>query len=164
MQLIMVFRKFALVLLLVTLYVPPISFAAENPSPSNRLSGTPQIIDVDTFRINGVKIRLWGIDGPGRNDRNQPDSVKIYEDEATDFLKSIAGGGLDCDPNGKKSYDRVVAQCFLTGSGKDLAAVITRAGYGVDDPKFSKGLYRDFTLAAKQEKIGIWRTVEQSWK
>ena len=50
------------------------------------------------------------------------------------------GQGTPCDGRSKpRSYDRIVAQCFV--DGKDLAAEMVKAGYARDWPKFSGGYY-----------------------
>jgi endonuclease YncB( thermonuclease family) len=93
---------------------------------------SPGITDGDTFRCDGgVKIRLWGVDAPERNTPKGP--------AATRALAEITHGqSLVCQRKGK-SYDRIVAQCFI--GRRDVAAEMVRRGHAVDLPRFSKGLY-----------------------
>lgn len=127
--------------------------------------GQINAVDVDTFRFEGSsqKIRLNGFDGPGKHDRNQPESVKRYSDAATHYFVSITHGGLTCGKLLGKSYDRDVRQCWLTTTGQDVAALIVLNGYGVDNPKFSKGRYAQEEAAARAAKRGLWKTESESW-
>lgn len=96
------------------------------------LCASPGITDGDTFRCDGnLKIRLWGIDAP---ERNAPGGL-----QATKALANItAGQTLVCKRRGK-SYDRIVAQCWI--GQRDVAAQLVRQGHAVDLPKFSRGYY-----------------------
>ena len=100
------------------------------------------IVDGDTLYVGRLKYRLCGIDAPERDQSG-------YR-EATYYLKSLTRGksirctpvgqGTPCDGRSKpRSYDRIVAQCFV--DGKDLAAEMVKAGHAVDWPKFSGGHY-----------------------
>lgn len=96
------------------------------------LCASPGIIDGDTFRCDGnLKIRLWGIDAPERNASGGL--------QATKALANItAGQTLVCKRRGK-SYDRIVAQCWI--GRRDVADQLVHQGHAVDLPKFSRGYY-----------------------
>lgn len=96
------------------------------------LCADPRITDGDTFRCDGsLKIRLWGIDAP---ERDAPGGIA-----ATNTLRAIATDQtLVCRRKGK-SYDRIVARCWI--GNRDVAGEMVRRGQAVDLPKFSKGLY-----------------------
>jgi len=100
------------------------------------------VVDGDTLFVGRLKYRLCGIDAP---ERDEPG----YR-EATNFLRKLVKGktikctpvgqGTPCDGRSKpRSYDRIVAQCFV--NGKDLAAEMVKAGHAHDWPKFSGGYY-----------------------
>lgn len=128
-------------------------------------SGPINAVDVDTFRFQGSKqkIRIHGFDGPGKHDRNQPDSVKRYADAATAYFVKVTASGLTCGKIINKSYDRVVRKCWITGTGQDVAELIVLNGYGVDSPKFSKGEYADEEAKARAARRGLWQTEHESW-
>lgn len=96
------------------------------------LCASPGITDGDTFRCDGsLKIRLWGIDAP---ERNAPGGLA-----ATRALADLTHGQtLVCRRRGK-SYDRVVAQCWV--GRQDVAGELVRRGHAVDLPRFSRGHY-----------------------
>jgi len=100
------------------------------------------VVDGDTLYVGRLKYRLCGIDAP---ERDQPG----YR-EATNYLRKLVKGksikctpvdqGTPCDGRSKaRSYDRIVAQCFV--DGKDLAAEMVKAGHAMDWPKFSGEYY-----------------------
>ncbi|RLQ88937.1 thermonuclease family protein [Notoacmeibacter ruber] len=101
------------------------------------------VIDGDGLVVDGVEIRLCGIDAP---EFQRPGGR-----EATDYLRRLVAGrevicirvgeGSVCDGRSRpRSYDRVVAQCFIGQT--DLAGQMVRAGHAVDWPRFSGGAYR----------------------
>lgn len=97
------------------------------------LCASPGITDGDTLRCDGgLKIRLWGIQAP---ERDEPGGLA-----ATRALADITHGQtLVCQRKGK-SYDRIVARCLI--GKRDVAGEMVRRGHAVDWPKFSKGFYR----------------------
>lgn len=97
------------------------------------LCASPGITDGDTFRCDGnLKIRLWGIQAPERADPGGLASTRALAQITT-------GQTLVCRRRGK-SFDRVVAQCWI--GNRDVAGEMVRRGQAVDWPKFSKGYYR----------------------
>jgi endonuclease YncB( thermonuclease family) len=100
------------------------------------------IVDGDTLFVGRLKYRLCGIDAP---ERDEPG----YREATTYLRKLVAGKTIKCTPVGHgtpcdgrskpRSYDRIVAQCFV--DGKDLAAEMVRAGHAKDWPRFSGGHY-----------------------
>ncbi|HMS44222.1 MAG TPA: thermonuclease family protein [Alphaproteobacteria bacterium] len=123
------------------------------------ISGQASIIDGDTIRIDNIKIRLLGIDAPDKG--KDPQSV-FYTDSKNALSVFIGQHKISCQPTGDKSYDRIVAKCFM---GKtDLAAYMVLNGWAVDWPKFSKGDYADEMLKAQQQKLGVWQKINYSWR
>ena len=90
------------------------------------------ITDGDTLRCSsGVRVRPWVIQAPERHAPGGP--------AATRALAAIAGGrDLRCERKGK-SYDRVVARCWLGPT--DVASAMVTAGHAEDWPRFSGGTY-----------------------
>lgn len=98
--------------------------------------------DIDTFEVEGVPIRLSGLDGP---ELSEP-----YGQEAKAWLIDlISGVDVSCALNGDRSYDRYVGTCYLP-NGRDIAEVIVENGYGRDCPRYSGGKYKGFEV--KQSK------------
>ena len=129
------------------------------PACAGPLEGTQaqvRIIDGDTFYVDGVKIRLWGIDAPGKRDRGQPDVVKAYEDEATAELRRLTAGGVRCDATINTSYDREVKVCYSRATGNDLGGTMVLSGYAVDWPRHTKGRCDDAERRARTGNNGFW--------
>ena len=92
--------------------------------------------DVDTIEVDGLAIRLNGLDGP---ELSEPFGL-----EARSWLINILENQkVSCSLNGDKTYDRLVGTCFQP-NGKDIAEAIVEAGYGRDCPRYSGGKYAEF--------------------
>lgn len=100
--------------------------------------------DIDTFEVEGLPIRLNGVDGP---ELSEP-----HGQQAKAWLrKLIEGTNVQCALNGQKTYDRVVGTCYLA-DGKDIGALIISEGYGRDCPRYSRGKYAEFE-SSKSKKL-----------
>lgn len=94
----------------------------------------PGIIDGDTVACQwGPHVRIWGIQAPERSDPGGPASTRA-------LAQIINGNSLVCEKRGK-SYNRVVAQCFIGATDVDPAAEMVRQGQAVDWQKYSHGAY-----------------------
>lgn len=90
------------------------------------------IHDGDTFTCKeGPRVRVWGVDAPELATEAGPASRRA-------LTRLIAGKTLECEKKGR-SYDRVVARCFV--DGRDVAEEMVRGGFAADWPKFSHGAY-----------------------
>lgn len=114
------------------LFSAVLAFAAPGGVENMLLCQSPGIIDGDTFRCDGaLKVRLWGVDAP---ERDAPGGLG-----ATRALADLTQGQLVVCKRRGKSYDRVVAQCWV--GRRDIAGALVRAGHARDWPKFSRGYY-----------------------
>lgn len=108
------------------------------------------VIDGDTLRLNGTKIRLWGIDAPERD--------MDYYHHATDFLaQQAAWKTISCTVRQKPSYDRVVAQCKRRSDDADLGALLVKNGWAKDYTRHSRRYYLPQEITAKKAEKGIWQ-------
>lgn len=103
--------------------------------PSSSFRGPARIIDGDTLSISGIRFRLWGLDAPELSEPFGP-AAKTYLESLT------AGREIRCTPTGQKTYNRIVARCFIGDS--DLAELMIRAGKALDCPRYSQGHYHPF--------------------
>lgn len=133
------------------------------------------IVDGDTFTLHGgEKIRLWGVDAP---ELDQDCFVSGYAWPCGGFarlrlVEIIDRRKLRCSPRGK-SWERIVAQCQArlgrTDAGKwvDVAAQLVVTGHAVEDPRYSRGAYREIQSYAQQLRKAIWAGgpggVEMPW-
>ncbi len=107
--------------------------------------------DADTCWIKDegkqYKIRLHGVDAP---ESDQP-----YGPEAKRFMNNLVGHkqvSLRCSGI---SYDRKTCSIYL--NGKDVSAILVRAGYAWDYPEYSNGRYAQEQAKAKAAKVGLWK-------
>lgn len=111
------------------------------------LSGPARVTDGDTIRLEGVRIRLQGIDAP-----------EIATAEGRAARRHLAGvigaGDVTCTDTGERSYDRVVAVC-RTEAGEDLAERMVADGWAVDLPRFSGGRYEPAEQQAREMGRGM---------
>ena len=106
------------------------------------------VIDGDTIHIGSHKIRFQGI--------NAPELDEPYGKQAKWALhKMVKGKTITAYPNGEKSYDRIVAKCFLD-DGRDLAAEMVKMGLALDLPNYPDADYKHLETPASRKKL--------SWK
>ncbi len=120
------------------------------------------IIDGDTIKLDGKKIRFSGIDAPEsyykgkiqtciKNDTNV-DCGKLSKN----FLIELIGNNeikckLETTPD---QYDRSLGECFV--NGKSISRSLVRNGYAFDYPKYSKKKFHKDQEYAKSRKLGLW--------
>lgn len=105
-----------------------------SPASAETFSGlVTSVTDGDTFRIGSVRVRIWGIDAPERNEAGAG--------AATRALTALAAGReVTCRLRDIDRYGRAVGQCFV--SGRDVAAeLVSTYGVARDWPKYSGGYY-----------------------
>ncbi|MFN3605998.1 MAG: thermonuclease family protein [Cypionkella sp.] len=111
------------------------------------ISGRCWVVDGDTIVIDGVNIRLAGIDAP---EMDHP-----YGENAKWALVNLTKGqAVTAEFYGEQSYAREVATCYLS-DGRDLSAEMVKAGMAIDWPKFSRGKYRHLEVPDARKKM--WR-------
>ncbi len=116
------------------------------PIPDNMtIKGKAYIIDGDTIRIGSTKIRLAGIDAP---EEDQPWGRK----SKWALLEICRGQIITADLNGTRSYDRLVATCYLP-DGRDIGTEIVKRGLALDLPEFSHGKYRPYEPEGARRRL-----------
>lgn len=133
------------------------------------IAGIPAVHDGDTYRINGTRVRLWGVDSPELDQTCQMSDEAMRQQlgattltitypcgtAARDALIAwVAGREMACTPTGGKSYDRVVAWCEV--GGIDVGAWLVSNGWACDWPQYSDGAYADEQREAAAADRGIW--------
>ena len=121
-----------------------------------------KVIDGDTIKINGERIRFSGIDAPetnylGKKQLCYLNEVKIFCGKlSTEKLKEkIGNNSVSCDrEKNKDRYGRTVAECFV--NGESLSVYMVRNGYALDWPRYSKGKFLKDQEFAKKNNLGIW--------
>jgi endonuclease YncB( thermonuclease family) len=121
-------------------------------SPPAPLSGKAFVVDGDTLRIGGARVRLNGIDAPELDQTCTDANNGAWRcgDEARNFLAGLAAGrDASCIRTGRDRYHRWLATCSVGGA--DLGGAIVAAGWAVAD----LGYAAEESEAEKQRR-GIW--------
>lgn len=119
------------------------------------IAGIPAVHDGDTYRINGTRVRLWGVDSPELDQTcRRPETYACGVTARDALIAWVAGREMACTPTGGKSYDRVVAWCEV--GGIDVGAWLVSNGWACDWPQYSDGAYADEQREAAAADRGIW--------
>jgi endonuclease YncB( thermonuclease family) len=122
------------------------------------LAGFATVIDGDTLRIGGEKVRIEGIDAPELRqtcrDAQGRDWAcgRIARQRLAAF---IAGNEVACTERGRDRYGRMLAVC-AAGAIADLGGALVRAGYAVDYRRYSTAYAAD-ARSARAERRGLWQ-------
>ena len=128
------------------------------------ISGIAKVIDGDSIRIEGKKIRFFGIDAPEKKQQCKKtwltiSFISFSKDYpcgqiSTDKLKKkINNKLLICKWTNKDRYKRYIAECFKDKT--NLNAWMVRNGYAVAYRKYSKKFVSQ-EIFARKEKLGLW--------
>lgn len=115
--------------------------------------GNARVSDGDSFRLGQDRIRLLGLDAPElaqlctRADGANWPCGRVARDRMAGLLSS---GPLDCTPEDKDQYGRLLATCTL--HGRDLGLVMVEEGLAI-----SAGRYWSEESAARAAGLGIWQ-------
>ncbi len=128
------------------------------------VSGWARAIDGDSIEVNGVEIRLHGIDAP---ERGQPCRLRgrrwPCDREARQALASqIRDRHVVCEVRSRDSYGRLVATCRV--AGRDLNAWMVGKGWAFAYRRYSRA-YVDEEARARAARRGVWSgEVVAPWK
>lgn len=121
------------------------------PSQAATFRGAADVIDGDSLRVNGVEMRLVGVDAPEYRqtceEAGQP--VACGRRAREELAALVAGRALACRSEGHDRYGRVLARCM---AGEiDVNREMVRRGQAV--------AYGDYHLAEAQARWagrGLW--------
>ena len=120
----------------------------KQPVSTEPIVGGCWVIDGDTIHKGNHKIRFQGM--------NAPELDEPYGKQAKWALhKLVKGKTITAYPNGEKSYDRIVAKCFLE-DGTDLGGEMVKMGFALDLPNYPDADYKHLETPASRKKL--------SWK
>ncbi|WP_343714028.1 thermonuclease family protein [Inquilinus sp.] len=115
-----------------------------------------EVVDGDTIRVDGQRVRLWGYDAPERLQSCRINGVeRAIGEEATEGLKAIlAGGELRCTTKDHDRYGRTVAECWA--GQQSIGDAMVRSGWAWALPRYSKELFLPAQEEAERAGRGIW--------
>ena len=152
-------------LIIITIF--SISFSYINEK--NITKGKAIVMDGDTIKINGERIRFSGIDAPesyfrGRKQTCIEDNKEIFCGLISKYKlgEKIGNNSVNCKVENKDKYKRLVGECFI--KEKSLSVFMVRNGYAFDWPYYSKGKFANDQEYARINKLGFWNTkFEYPW-
>ena len=144
---------------LLTIFYPPTIAADLNEAPFS-ISGDlkiTRISDGDSFRSGKLRIRLFGVDAPEKEQQcSTPDGQQwacgfVAQKALKKLVESVPK--LSCDLKDIDRYGRLVMQCY---AGKtDVGAALVRAGLALAYRQYSTFYSRDEDVA-KIAGVGMW--------
>lgn len=119
-----------------------------------------RVVDGDTFDLEGLRIRLFGIDAPEYGQSCGPlDCGKAALNALADILSA---GPVRCDPIGTDLYGRSLARC--RAGGFDVNREMVRRGMAWAFVRYADDYAADERVA-KTSGIGIWQHPSQpAWE
>lgn len=124
----------------------------------NSVSGSARVKDGDTLEINGVSVRLYGIDAP---EKAQTCRHRFRETmcglEAIEFMVALTNGRqVTCSPvpGQRDQYGRMIGKCY-TADNEDLGSAMVSAGQALAYRRYSVD-YVNVEDQAHANKRGIW--------
>ena len=132
-------------------------YTAAIVSDKSSINGIPRIVDGDTLEVEGIKIRLFGIDAPEHGQICRDESNNGYDcgAKASEQINDlISGQAVSCLPRTTDRYGRTVAVCSVAGN--DLGRELVSSGWAVAFERYSRDYIGDENLAHNQ-RLGLWR-------
>ena len=108
--------------------------------------GKAWVVDGDTIRVKGIRVRLFGMDAP--------EMSQTGGDRAKSRLIWLAGGRVvRIEPMDLDCYGRTVARVWL--GEIDLSEKMVRDGFAIATSKWNKD-YDSAELDARRRRRGLW--------
>lgn len=126
------------------------------------VSGRARIIDGDSLVVQGMELRLKGIDAPEILQECVKEAAKwpCGRESARRLGNFLRGKVVTCDASERDAHDRLLARC-KTG-GRDINRWMVEQGWAVSFHDYSS-----VERAARAEKRGIWSSTfvrPQDWR
>ena len=118
-------------------------------------AGPAFVVDGDTLRVGGERVRLYGVDAPEMSQMCDAGWAKVACGQlAAQWLRSrVQGRSLRCSGLDIDRYGRLVARCRINGA--DLGQSLVEAGWATAYRKYSLP-YVDAEKHARMARRGIW--------
>jgi len=126
------------------------------PGWAGEIAGAARVIDGDTLALDGVRIRLHGIDAPemAQTCRRKGKPWRCGEAARRALAAMVADSTVRCRRRGIDRYGRVVARCRTARTG-DLGAALVAEGAAFAYRRYSRE-YLDEERTARAARRGVW--------
>lgn len=138
-----------------------------NPASSSAIVGRAHVVDGDTLKIRGTRVRFYGIDAPESHQTCLDGSGREYRcgRRATRALaEKIGGETVTCDPRDVDRYGRTVAVCHV--GKEDVNGWLVSEGLAVASSRYSLAYILN-EIAARIAGRGLWAgtfTTPEDWR
>jgi endonuclease YncB( thermonuclease family) len=115
-----------------------------------------RVIDGDSLRADGKKIRLTGIDAPELSQTCRDAQAREWPcglAAKARLIALVSRGKVVCTARGHDRYGRTLAVCSAGGTA-DLGEALVRTGYAVD---YYEGGYHAAEREARGARRGLWQ-------
>lgn len=137
-----------------------------NPFDYPSTKGYPRVITGSLLGLNGLKIKLFGIDAPDRNQTCADHFGNSYScgSEAVLWLQNWLGEReVTCYILGDIQNSWATGTCFVEEAKYDIAAVVANAGWAVAYTQNTK-VYVPYEQQARTNRRGLWQgTFYKPW-
>ena len=127
------------------------------PAYTADLTGKPVIIDGDTIKIAGERIRLHGIDAPETDQTCKDEKNEEWpcgQEAMFALTRIVEFHWVRCEGKRRDKYRRLIAKCFV--GPYDIEAKMVSQGWALAYRNFSMD-YVEEEAEAKKHKRGLWR-------
>lgn len=121
------------------------------------LQGSSTVIDGDTIKLNGNRIRPHGIDAPESGQSCLDKDGSSYQCglvAAEHLSKLVSGKTISCSVKDIDKYGRYVAKCLIGNT--DINELLVYEGYALAYKQYSQD-YIFSEAVAIREKAGLWQ-------
>ncbi len=120
--------------------------------------GRASVVDGDTLEIQGIRIRLWGVDAVESSQTCRYGDGRVWpcgRQAAFALADFIGQRTVRCERRDTDRYGRMVAVCWV--GEVEINRWLVAQGWALDYAQYSAGAYRAAQEEAKRAKRGIWQ-------
>lgn len=118
-------------------------------------TGTADAIDGDSLTVNGIEVRLFGIDAPEGQQKCSRDGREwpCGEAAAGKLRSLVEGQTVTCRVRGRDTYGRAVSVCYA--GPLELNRTMVAQGWATAFREYAQDYVAD-EVRAKAARVGIW--------
>lgn len=146
-------------------YIPAVTLADGQSDLSDPVvSGSPEVLSGDSFKLDGHVIALDGVHAPSTDDSCASASGSVYDCASwarTGLKTMLEGAVVSCRITGSSSEGTDLGRCEILGAGfggeHDIARIGVKSGLLLaSDEEDGASPYEQSERAARTSKLGLW--------